>query len=307
MKKIHPNRNFVEEYREKQGKYSKHGFFQRLRQVRTWAPLIHLILKVTGLGQRGFVNAQALTMTNEVIELQALPKGFDNCRILLISDIHIEGFDGLADKIIDYIKDIECDYCFLGGDYSLYEKYDIEKTKTEMKRIVSNIKTDKIFGILGNHDHYEMAQFLQSLGVCMLLNENTVLQRAGDEIYLAGVDDCYVFDAADMQQASAGVIGEQFKIMLSHSPQLYRQAQRLGYNFYITGHTHGGQVCLPGGRALIKGAKVPQSLVKGRWRYKNMTGFTSAGAGASGKVMARFFCRPEVNLLTLKCMDSDRQ
>jgi len=305
MNRIHPNRFYLEDYRKKWHRYARDSFLGNLVRVHTWSPLIHFALKVTGLAHRGLVNAMDLRLNETTLELEGLPESFNNCRILFISDFHIEGLDSLTDKTIELIKDLRCDYCFLGGDYSLYDRYDFSKTKQRMRRIIEHIKTGRIYGILGNHDYYEIAVFLQGLGVTMLINENVAIERDGAAIYLAGVDDCYIFDCADIGLASRGIPAGSFKILFSHSPQLYRQARKHGFNLFFAGHTHGGQICLPGGISLIKSAKIPRKLVKGLWRHKNMTGFTTAGAGASGNVIARFNCPPEIALLTLKTKKSE--
>jgi uncharacterized protein len=305
MNRIHPNRFYLEDYRKKKHAYARDGFFGSLRRVRTWSPLIHLILRATGLAQRGLVNAMDLRLNELTLEVASLPDGFSDCRILFIADLHIEGLDTLADRVIAMIKDLQYDYCFLGGDYSLYDKFDIVKTQQRMQKIIEHIKTDKIYGILGNHDYYEIAVFLQNLGVKMLINENVIIERDGAAIYLAGVDDCYVFDCADVGQASRGIPAGSFKILLSHCPQLFSQAQKYGFNLFLAGHTHGGQICLPGSIPLIKCAKIPRKLIKGPWQYKNMAGYTTAGAGSSGNVIARFNCPPEIAVLTLKTKKSE--
>lgn len=304
MNKIHPNRFYLEDYRKKRHRYCRDGFLRRLSRVRTWSPLIHFVLTATGLAHRGLSNATALRLTEVTLEPDRLPESFADCRILLISDLHIEGLERLTDKVIELIKNLEYDYCFLGGDYSLYDRFDMALTKRQMQRIIEHIKTGRIYGILGNHDYYETAVFLQSLGVTMLMNEHVAVERGGATVYLAGVDDCYVFDCADIGLASRGIPAGSFKILFSHSPQLYRQAQKYGFNLFISGHTHGGQICLPGGLPLVNCAKVPRKITKGPWRYKNMTGYTTSGAGASGNVIARFNCPPEITVLTLKAKKS---
>jgi predicted MPP superfamily phosphohydrolase len=302
MNKIHPNRFFLEEYRKKYKKYARDSFWQGIRRVRAWSSLIHFLLEITGLGHRGLANAVNLRLNEVILEPEKLPGGFESCRILFISDFHIEGLEGVADRVIELIKNLEYDYCFLGGDYSMFDKFDMDKTKHEMKKIIEHI-TGRIYGVLGNHDYYETALFLQSLGVTMLINENVILHRNGAAVYLAGVDDCYIFDSADIGQAAAGIPPDAFKILLSHSPQLYKRAQRFGFNLFLAGHTHGGQICLPGGITLIKCAKVPQRITKGPWQYGTMTGFTTSGVG-SCNVPARFCCLPEIAVLILKAKKS---
>ncbi len=87
--------------------------------------------------------------------------------------------------------------------------------------------------------------------------------------------------------------------MVCHSPERYLEAADSGYSLYLSGHTHGGQVCLPGGVALVTSATVPRRLVKGRWKYREMRGYTSRGVGTSG-IAVRYFCPPEMTVVTLR-------
>jgi predicted MPP superfamily phosphohydrolase len=85
---------------------------------------------------------------------------------------------------------------------------------------------------------------------------------------------------------------------LSHTPEVYRQAAHAGYDAFLCGHTHGGQICLPGGIPLTLDARCPRRLGRGAWRHQSMQGYTSAGAGTS-IVNLRFNCPPEITLHTL--------
>ncbi len=136
----------------------------------------------------------------------------------------------------------------------------------------------------------------------MLLNENVCLEKNSEKIYLAGMDDCHYYGADDLELADAGITDSAFKIMICHSPEQYLKAESAGFDLYLTGHTHGGQVCLPGGGILVKGASVPRKILKGKWRYRSMTGYTSRGVGPSS-IPVRFFCPPEMTFITLKRSD----
>jgi predicted MPP superfamily phosphohydrolase len=67
----------------------------------------------------------------------------------------------------------------------------------------------------------------------------------------------------------------------------------------LSGHTHGGQICLPGGFVLIRNAPVPRHMLAGAWRHAGLQGYTSRGTGSCG-VAARFFCPPEITLHVLR-------
>jgi predicted MPP superfamily phosphohydrolase len=92
-------------------------------------------------------------------------------------------------------------------------------------------------------------------------------------------------------------------ILLSHTPELYRQAAHAGFDFFLCGHTHGGQICLPGGVPVILEAKIPRRLGSGAWSHGPMQGYTSRGAGTS-VVDVRFNCPGEITLHRLRCAGS---
>jgi predicted MPP superfamily phosphohydrolase len=159
-------------------------------------------------------------------------------------------------------------------------------------------KKSQVFGILGNHDKYKMAEVLDHCGVKMLLNESACFEKNGEKIYLTGLEDCHYYGADDISLADSGIDNGAFKIMASHSPERYREIAKAGYSLHLAGHTHGGQVCLPNGLALVTSATVPRRMIKGKWMYHGMVGYTSRGVGAC-EVGVRYFCPPEMTIITL--------
>src|SRR5213078_5219961 len=79
------------------------------------------------------------------------------------------------------------------------------------------------------------------------------------------------------------------------TPATYRQAAYADFNVLISGHTHGGQICLPGGIPLTLDSVLPRRMGSGAWKYHEMAGYTSVGAGSS-VVPVRFNCPPEITL-----------
>jgi len=83
--------------------------------------------------------------------------------------------------------------------------------------------------------------------------------------------------------------------LLAHSPEVFVEAEKAGFELYFCGHTHGGQVCLPGDFVLINNARSPRKLCKGSWSHGRMSGYTSPGTGCSG-LPVRFNCPPTIAL-----------
>ena len=129
----------------------------------------------------------------------------------------------------------------------------------------------------------------------MLLNESEVIERAGERLYLGGIDDAHFYGMDNIEKAASEIPHEAFSILISHTPEVYRQAADADFNLLLSGHTHGGQVCLPGGIPITLDSVLPRSMGSGAWKYHDMLGYTSVGAGSS-VVPVRFNCPPEITL-----------
>jgi hypothetical protein len=152
-----------------------------------------------------------------------------------------------------------------------------------------------IYGVLGNHDTICMVPGLEEMGIRVLLNEADVIERGGTRIHLAGVDDPHFYQMDNIEKAAADIPYDEFSILVSHTPEIYRQAAHADFNLLLGGHTHGGQICLPGGIPITLDSVLPRSMGAGPWKYHGMIGYTSVGAGVS-IVPVRFNCPPEITL-----------
>jgi len=298
MKPVNKNRKIREiDFFEKQIK-PKNGF--SIRDFPLFDEMVKLFFKMTFLEKRGYRNTIDLKLKEYSSFFNNLPESFEGFKIVFISDLHLDGLLPLSSKIIDELEKIHYDLAILGGDYRYLHKGSSSGSESAMEKIVSYLKKrSEIIGILGNHDLFSNGVSLEKSGVKMLINDSMEYKLGNDSIYFAGVDDSALFLADDIDEAIKLIPGNVFKILLSHSPQMFEKAAEKGFDLMISGHTHGGQVCLPGGFALMKGAPVPRKFIKGLWKYKNLTGLTSTGVGVS-VFPARFNCLPEISLLELK-------
>ena len=140
---------------------------------------------------------------------------------------------------------------------------------------------------------------IEALGVRLLINESAILERNGAFVHLAGIDDPHYFQVDNFDRATQHIPPDAAAILLAHSPEPYRLAAHAGFDLMLSGHTHGGQVCLPGEIALMTNADCPRRFCKGPWRYHTMQGYTSVGSGSS-VVGVRFNCPPEITLHRLR-------
>jgi len=262
--------------------------------------VLDFLLRISFTKGVGLRNALDVRADNVKLAFGDLPKGFIDARILLITDLHFDGVGVLANRIARIVSEVDYDYCILAGDYSDRRDRDCIRACPQIEQVVRCLtKRSRVFGILGNYDRYEIAELLDDCGVEMLINEGVCLERNGDKIYLAGLDDGSHYKADDIALADSTAWEGAFKVMVCHSPARYKQAAQRGYSLYLTGDTHGGQICLPGGRVLFCGPTASRKMAKGKWEYESMVGYTSRGVGTS-RINVRYFCPPEITMITLK-------
>jgi hypothetical protein len=127
------------------------------------------------------------------------------------------------------------------------------------------------------------------------MNEHARVGRADAQIYLAGIDDAHFFGVGNLEKALGGIPPDALTVLLSHTPEVFRQAAHAAVDLLLCGHTHGGQICLPGGWPVILDARIPRRIGRGPWTHGGMQGYTSPGAGAS-VVEVRLNCPPEVTI-----------
>jgi predicted MPP superfamily phosphohydrolase len=199
------------------------------------------------------------------------------------------------------IADLSYDLCVLTGDYRGQTFGPYLPCLQAMRDLLDAMRGDA-YGVLGNHDTIRMAPDLERMGVRILLNEHVEIEREGASIFLAGVDDAHFYRVDNLEKAATGIPEGAFSILLSHTPEIYRQAAHAGFDLMLSGHTHGGQICLPGGVPLTLESSLPRRMGRGGWRYGEMAGYTSAGCGAC-VVPVRFNCPPEITLHRLVRVD----
>ena len=256
--------------------------------------LIKQIIRLSGMYGRGQRNACNIQVKENVLRFPQLPKQFDGYTILHLSDLHVDMYDEATDALIETINSLSYDICVLTGDYRAQTFGDIDPAIDGMRRVTEAIKAP-VYGVLGNHDSITMVPELESFGIQMLLNESVELDREGETIHISGVDDAHYFRVENVEKATQDIPSASVSIMLSHTPEIYRQVAHAGFNLMLSGHTHGGQICLPGGIPVTLDSKCPRYMGKGSWRYGDMHGYTSVGSGTS-IVNVRFNCPPEVTL-----------
>jgi uncharacterized protein len=272
--------------------------------IRYWASfekvlgLFVWLLRIAGLHKKGIQNAINIKCVNHSVAFDRLPVAFHKFRILHLTDLHIDGNPLMLAPLLEQISKLEYDICLITGDFRFATHGSIAGVTGPLKILIDNINAPYgIYATLGNHDSQAMVPVFEEMGINMLINESVKIKKVGDVIVLTGIDDVHYYytDYAihAMEQSPEG-----FKIALVHSPEMFDVAADNHYSLYLCGHTHAGQICLPGGKPVFKHLYTGKNLTKGFWKLNGLTGYTSAGCGTSG-IPIRFNCEGEITLFTL--------
>ncbi len=267
--------------------------------------VIRTTLKLCGLYWRGRRNAEHILLRTNDIRIARLPSLFEGFTILHISDTHVDMNQRAMTRLAELVEGLQYDVCVLTGDFrgKTFGSYDA--ALKGMAQLVEHLK-QPIFGVLGNHDTIRMLPGLEDMGIKMLQNECEIIKRGDQSIYIAGIDDAHYFRVDNIEKAASPIPDGGFAILLSHTPEIYRQAAHAGFDVLLSGHTHGGQICLPGQVPLTLDSVLPRRMGAGAWHYGRMLGYTSVGAGSS-VVAVRYNCPPEITLHRLgRTLDSIR-
>ena len=279
--------------------FDRHGqTFTHLENVETLHTVLRLLLKATGLYGLGLRNFLDIRVEENEFRLAGLPRVFDGFTILQLSDLHLDLEPRLCEAISERIEGLEYDLCVITGDFRDKTIGSFTRTRELMAKVMPHIRPPA-YAILGNHDFIEIVPDLEEMGLRFLLNENAMIERDGAAIYLVGIDDPHFYETDNFEGACRDVPHDAVTLLLAHTPEVYRQAAACGLDIMLCGHTHGGQICLPGGLALVHNTVAPRRMNIGAWQFNALQGYTSRGTGSSG-VPARFNCPPEVTLHRLK-------
>jgi hypothetical protein len=268
--------------------------FFHIENLKPSHALIRAVLMASGLYWRGAGNAAKVEVRHNCIASPHLPRAFDGYTILQLSDLHVETSEAAMRLVIALVRGLKYDICVLTGDYrgDTYGPYDT--TLAGMAKIRAALN-GLVYGVLGNHDTICLVPGLEDMGIRVLLNESEEIERCGERIHLAGIDDAHFYQMDNIEKAAAAIPHDEFSILISHTPEIYRQAAHADFNVLLSGHTHGGQICLPGGIPITLDSVLPRSMGSGPWRHHDMIGYTSVGAGVC-MVPVRFNCPPEITL-----------
>lgn len=249
----------------------------------------------TGGSAYGFLyERHALGVTKADISVRGLPAALSGLTIGLLTDIHRSRWVAAQDvhEAVRALMLAAPDIIVLGGDYVTWG--DRRYVGPAAEALAGLSAPHGVFAILGNHDDdHDMPAALVSRGIGVLKDERTRLAIRNESLELAGIR-FWTRRPADIASVVRGAAGTV--VLLAHDPRRLAEAAAVGVPLVLSGHTHGGQVVLPGLGAVL-GRKFP--VLSGTAQLGKTTLFVSRGLGTV-YVPVRINCAPEVALLTLR-------
>ena len=240
---------------------------------------------------------RGLVLSETEVELAQLAPAFDRLRILFVSDIHAGSFVSPKTLAATFQRLLatEPDVILVGGDLVTATLEEFAESREAFAKLRAPMG---VFAVLGNHDHYtrdpdRLRDMIENVGIQVLHNHSVALRRGDASLSLVGVDDL-IAGQPNLESALAGTHAPV--LLLAHNPDLAFDAARGGVAFMLSGHTHGGQIRVPGLPVLVRQSRY--RLDEGRYRVGPMELLVSRGLGATG-LPVRFACPPEAVLIHL--------
>jgi predicted MPP superfamily phosphohydrolase len=249
---------------------------------------------VTGTATYGVAfERHRLGVTQATLPVSGLPAALEGLRIALLTDIHHSPLVSAEDvqRAVQLALAQRPDLIVLGGDYVTQADRAFVGPVAEL--LAPLHAPHGVFAILGNHDDdKEMPAALASKGFIVLKDQRTRLTLRGEALDVAGIR-FWTRRPAEIARVLRNA--HDTVLLLAHDPRRLREAADLNVAAVLSGHTHGGQVVLPGVGAVAK-ARFP--ILEGLGRRENTAIFVSRGIGTV-YVPVRINCPPEVALVTL--------
>ncbi len=283
---------------------------KRLRRVLIWLAVILILLVAGGVWFRW--QCWGLQTTHTRVTVDQLPAGFEGFRIVHLSDLHGHEYGEGSEELLTRVREEEPEIIVITGDL-IDQKEQLAMVSALAKGLAAIAPT---YYVTGNHEWAvewsegdcvkELKGLLTQCGVIVLDNGYTVLERKGDRLVLAGVDDPNGYaDQMTPEELYAQIDEEQpglFTLLLAHRNDEIQRFAAAGFDLVLSGHAHGGIVRLPFTDGLLSPARTFfPTWTSGVYTVGDATLFVSRGLGNNTTPVRgfRLFNRPEVAVVEL--------
>lgn len=273
--------------------------------------MLPFLLIIMGLAAFCVWQNNSIVATRSEYASPKIPKEFDGCVIAHISDLHSKEFGGNQKRLLEKLNGISPDIIVITGDLIDRRNFHLNRS---MDFVRGAVRTAPVYYVPGNHEAWsrrypEIRKSLLRAGVRVLDDAAVRLSAGAGSIRILGLKDPAFLtsghaggtDNSQMEKhLRQWASGQEFRILLSHRPELFSLYAQNHMDLIFSGHAHGGQFRLPfAGGLIAPGQGLFPRYTSGRYEKNGSAMFVSRGLGNS-IIPMRIFNRPEIGVVTLK-------
>lgn len=213
---------------------------------------VFAVLTVLALAGTGFFLDQQSRIQTETVQADSprLPAAFDGFRVVQVSDLHGREFGEGNERLLKAVADLSPDLIAITGDI-IDDAGQFSMIAPVAEGLAAIAPT---YYVTGNHEWaireaYTVKALLRECGVTVLSNQFITLERGGEQIVLAGIDDPngpYDQKTPDeLAEEISAALGDPYVLLLAHRNEYYKVYERCGFDLTLCGHAHGGLIRLP--------------------------------------------------------------
>ena len=238
---------------------------------------------------------ESFTIKQVEVMISNLPPQADGFRIAHLSDLHLRNWGNLQANLKNALLQMEYDLLVITGDFS-----DIPRSHRQTAHLLLKLLDELrpslgIYGVLGNHDSPTLAEY--DLPMTFLRNSVRLINLGNFEFYLAGIEQ-HVRQRSTINDLVGGLPEDAPTVVMAHYPSTAFELPEDSGCIMLSGHTHGGQIRLPGLGCVFSNDKIPNSMSRGLHKVNGNWLHVNPGFGVSSPLRFRVLCPPEISLLT---------
>ncbi len=229
-------------------------------------------------------------------------------RLLHLTDLHVERLTRREEKVLALVDELRPDLIVYTGDLLSYSYIDDPQAQADCRALLARLRAPLgVFAVPGTplvDTDSALEKVLGGLDNVQLLRDGVISLHDYPALNVIGLSCTHnpALDGPRLERLVAGLPANGYKLLLYHAPDLMPEATRCGVDLVLCGHTHGGQVRLPGLGAVVTSSLYGKRYEMGEYREGNTTMYVSRGVGMEGKGVPRmrFLCEPEIELIELR-------
>lgn len=263
---------------------------------RRFSPLIRFCLYMF----KPFNDVDRLQLVEREVPIEGLHRDLEGLRLVFLTDFHVHPTLKMDfyQQVVEEALALEPDVVLVGGDFVSKGRW----RRAPREALAGLARHRAVYTVRGNHDFWNwpsyFAAMVEDWGGQLISNDYVTITRGEGRLVLAGLEHPYIPLTPRAEERLRRSLGDDPRVALVHTPEAFAMARRLGCQFAVAGHTHGGQIRLPFFGTTVASATLPERLVWGAGELRGMPTQVSNGIGAFFPL--RTNCPPQIILLELK-------